>query len=257
MAEPAASAANEGFPDPASLRRALREAIEATLPEIRVVAEGFLAEVSPIDLLAVGGQGELISIRIAEPDGDAVALTRALADLSWLRPRQVDFLKLAPGLGIEPSAEPRALLVARDFGRETLAAADNFPAETVQLWRWRSGAENGRPRLRIEAVAPGRGEAARDARPRAAPVTPSLPARFPSTASPVPRPVTPRPERNAPLTAPPSPSAFRTGLVDTDLEPAHRPDPEARPSHRSDPANASDIPSDIPSGIPSGIASGM
>ena len=205
MAELAETRSLEGFPDHASLRRALRRAIESALPELYVVAEGFLAEVSQTDLLAVGAGGELISIRIAEPGGDAEVLTHLLADLSWLRPRRADFLKLGSGLGIEPSAEPRALLVARNFGRETLAAADNFPAETVQLWRCRDFSANGVPGLRIEHALALHAD----------------------------RPV--RPEPRIPLADPPSPSAFRTGLVDVDLDPAHRPEPGARSeleSHR-------------------------
>ena len=43
----------------------------------------------------------MISIRIGHDEDDAALLTRSLADLSWLRPRLADFLKLAPGLGIE------------------------------------------------------------------------------------------------------------------------------------------------------------
>jgi hypothetical protein len=214
LADTAAHQLHDGFPDRASLRRAVRKAIEVTLPEIRIVAEGFLAEVSPIDLLAVGGDGELISIRIAGPGGDAAALICALADLSWLRPRQTDFRKLAPGLGSEPSTEPRVLLVASEFGRETLVAADNFPAGTVQIWRCRSDTAKGRAGLQVESVAPG----------------PAKPAG--------PRPATQRSEQTAPLTAPPGVSAFRTGLVETDLDLAQRPDPGVRPGHRSSPAIA-------------------
>lgn len=215
MAEPAESRRIDGFPDRGSLRRALRQAIESALPELRVIAEGFLAEVSRTDLLGVGTEGELISIRVTEPGDDAAGLTRALADLSWLRPRRADFLKLAPGLGIEPAAEPRALIVARDFGPETLAAADNFPAATVQLWRLRRFDANGRPGLRIEAVA-------------------ATPAQIVSVPLP-PR----RPERRIPLAGPPSPSAFRTGLVDADLEPEGRPEPATQPGVEPNTAAAS------------------
>ena len=36
------------------------------------------------DLLGVGTGGELVTVRIAGPGEDAVALTRALSDLAWL-----------------------------------------------------------------------------------------------------------------------------------------------------------------------------
>lgn len=224
MVEFADHRSTETLAEPARLRRALRAAIESALPALRVVAEGFLTESSPTDLLAVGGDGEIVSIRIAEPGGDAAVLTRVLADLSWLRPRREDFLKLAPGLGIEPSAEPRALVLARDFGRETLAAVDNFPAMTVSLWRWQGIEATARPRLWIESASPEQTATARMAGTRSAPAAPlpGLPRRPSGIASP--SNAARYPERGGPLADPPSPSAFRTGLVEADLEPAPPPE---------------------------------
>ena len=89
-----------------------------------------------IDLLAVGAEGELVSIRFAKPDDDRATLTRALADLTWLRARRADFLKLSPGLGIDPSAEPRALVVSHGFSAETPGCGRQLSPRT----RWRSGA---------------------------------------------------------------------------------------------------------------------
>lgn len=220
MVEFADRRSTEDLAEPARLRRALRAAIESAMPALRIVAEGFLTETSQTDLLAVGGDGEIVSIRIAEPGGDAAVLTRVLADLSWLRPRREDFLKLAPGLGIEPSAEPRALVLARDFGRETLAAVDNFPATTVSLWRWQGIEASERPRLWIEPVAPELTAMARVSGTRSAPATPApgLSRRPSGIASPAN--AARYPERGGSLADPPSPSAFRTGLVDADLEPA-------------------------------------
>lgn len=224
--------------DRARQRRAFRQALEQALPEIRVVAEGVLAEASSIDLLAVGAEGELIAIRLAAPGGDLAMLTRLLSDLSWLRPRRGDFLRLAAGNGIDPSAEPRGLLVAPSIGRETRAAVDNFPAETIQLWHGRSGRADDRLALRIERV---------DSIERPSPDAPRVCSRVldedglqgplrpadrrgpgvsAAPAQPAPEPLrTPlrkmsgvladRPERR--LTDPPSPSAFRTGLVPADL----------------------------------------
>ena len=228
MVEPGAAQEREGFPDRPSLRRALRDALRARLPELRVVAEGFLSEVSSIDLLAVGREGELVAIRFAEARDDAAALTRALADLSWLRPRRADLLKLASGLGIEPSAEPRALLCCREFGPEVRAAVDNFPAQTVELWHVRGLHRHSQSSLVIER--PGHSAAPPSTRPErdfrgasqaGSGTTPSAPPH--STPEPVRRPERPdHRERARTLTAPPSPSAFRTGLVDADLErPAH------------------------------------
>ena len=197
MAEPRAGRALEGFADRRSLRRALQEALLAASPDVRIFAEGFLAERSTIDLLGVGGEGELVSIRFVEAGEDAAGFTRALADLTWLRSRRADLLKLAPGLGLEPSAEPRAALFCRELGPETRAAADNFPAGTVQLWCCRGMHRAGRSSLLIESVSHG-------------PATPGLLALATEP-------------KVQPLTAPPSPSAFRTGLIDADLEPGRTP----------------------------------
>jgi hypothetical protein len=209
-------------------------ALEAASPDVRVLAEGFLAEQSAMDLLAVGSEGELISIRFAEAGDDAAGLTRALADLSWLRSRRTDLLKLAPGLGIEPSAEPRAALFCREIGSETRAAADNFPADTVELWGCRGLHRAGHSSLLLEgvshgpatpdllAVAPGQ-----DASPgetiagEGLGLAVSRSARSDAPGTDRPRPRSPhRPTTTSrSLTAPPSPSAFRTGLVDADLDP--------------------------------------
>lgn len=225
MADRAIAPALEGFPDRRSLRRALHHALRSLLPELRVIAEGFLAEISTIDLLAVGANGELVAIRFAEADDDAAALTRSLADLSWLRPRRTDLLQLAIGLGIEPSAEPRVLLVCRDFGPEARAAADNFAAETVQLWRGRGVHRHGQSSLLIERLDHGHAQptfrpetrpdrhppgALRDGSDTGPTVLP------PAAAEPAGRPE--RIERAGALIASPSPAAFRTGLVDADLE---------------------------------------
>jgi len=213
-----------------TFRRAIAEALRIALPGARIVAEGFLAEVSSIDWLAVGERGELISIRFTERGDDAAGLTRALADLSWLRPRRIDFLKLAPGLGIDPSAEPRALLVCSEFGAETRAAADNLPLDAIALWRCRAAGADARSTVVLDAVSTGAGRtgATRDA-PAASGTPPALrpelrtsdllrpPPRLPGAGAPA-RPGARGRERSIPLTAPPSASAFRTGLLDTDLE---------------------------------------
>jgi len=237
LADRPTQSARDAFADRPGLRRALRAALAAALPELRIVAEDFLAEATRIDLLAVGAEGELVSIRIAAPGDDAAALTRALADLSWLRSRRADLLKLAPGLGIDPSAEPRALLAGGDFGAETRAAADNFPEAMVSFWRHRPlTASPGGPALALEPLKPATLAVPVD--PPAAPAPSRAgragagphehahdhthdqahdhdPVRSPSAPSPR---RGSRGERALPLTDPPSPSAFRTGLADADLE---------------------------------------
>jgi hypothetical protein len=140
----------EGRPERPMLRRAIRHRLRRFDPTIRVVAEDFLAEVSPIDLLAVGGEGELISVRIARSGEDTARLTHCLADLTWLSPRLADLLKLAPALGLEPSAAPRAILLSPTFSRETCAAAASLPNRTIELLIYRCIRERGQLSVLLE-----------------------------------------------------------------------------------------------------------
>jgi hypothetical protein len=165
-----------------------------------VIAEDFLAENSPIDLLATGGSGELVTARIGRRDADMRLLTQTLADRVWLRPRLEDWLKLAPELEIDPAAEIRAMLFCPDFQPETRAAVCNFPPGTIELVRYRCLRQRGQLVVLLERDQPSTVE--RDS--TRALQDPLLPA--PSAA----------PVRRR-LTAPPSKSCFRTGLVDADL----------------------------------------
>lgn len=185
-----------------SLRRALRQALRRTSPDWRVVAEGFLAATSPIDLLAIGARGELIGLRAAAsgPVDGARLLARALSDLAWLTPRIEDFHKLAPELGLRPLAPPCVALFAPDFDAEVLGAATHLSGllgpDRIALTRYRALRQQGQLTLLLEPV----GEQA------------------PRTAAPLPDdlPIAP-PRPSSPLVDPPSPSAFRTGLTDADL----------------------------------------
>ena len=189
----------EGRPERPSLRRAIRHQLRRFDPTIRVIAESFLAEASPIDLLAVGGEGEIISIRIGRDDEDARLLTQSLADLSWLRPRLGDFLKLAPGLGIEPSAEPRAMIFSTHFANETRAAVENFPSRSIELLTYHCFRQQGQLAVLFESGSPSQTQsAAQDAGGL------QMYGR-------------PGPARGLPLAGAPSPSNFRTGLCDADL----------------------------------------
>jgi hypothetical protein len=173
-----------------------------------VIAEGFLAEASAIDLLAVGGEGELISIRIGRGGDDVALLTRSLADLTWLRPRLADFLKLAPSLGLEPSAEPRAMLFCPEFARETRAAVENLPVRSIELATYHCLRQQGQLSVLLETGSPSRlqaGEPAATDRDRVGPISRrDTPART-------------RPTPSQPPVDLPSSAGFRTGLTDGDL----------------------------------------
>ncbi len=198
----------EGRPERPILRRAIRHRLKRFDPTIRVIAEGFLAEASAIDLLAVGGEGEMITIRIGRGGDDVALLTQSLADLTWLRPRLADFLKLAPGLGLEPSALPRAMLFCPDFARETRAAVENFPAHSIELLSYHCLRQQGQLSVLLESWNSSRKACA--VRPASDEHPPDRPAR-PDPAEKVHPKPSPRPSD------PPNPSNFRTGLRDADL----------------------------------------
>lgn len=195
-----------GRPAQGSLRRALRHALRRTRPELRVVAEDFLAEATPIDLLAIGPAGELVSVRVSagpEHGEDGALLVRGLSDLAWLRPRIADLAKLAPDLGLERTAPPRALLVCPRFGSEVqtathaLSTAGGPLAGTapLELLEYRPLQQRGQLTLLLEP--PQR---------RAPFVFDRAPGAFVEET-----------RSHQRLTEPPSPSTFRTGLSDADL----------------------------------------
>ena len=128
-------ASTKGAIDRARWRRALRHHLRSDAPALRVVAEGFLAEASEIDLLAVGARDEWIAIRIAEAGRDRETLTRTLSDLAWLRARSPGLVKLAPELGVDPHAAPRALLYADGLSSDTRRAIELLPTGWVSARR--------------------------------------------------------------------------------------------------------------------------
>jgi len=216
-----------GSPEHASLRRALRHELRRFMPDLRVVAEDFLAELTAIDLLAVGVEGELVSIRIGKEREAAHLFTRALSDLAWLRPRGADLFKLAPGLGFEPETEPRAMIFCPHFGPETRSAASHLSTRSLALIEYRCLRQQGQLVLLLRDCNPA---LPRDRRPQTLPthrdVEPREPAETtaraanggtPSGAAPAKQADPGTAFRQDRLTAPPSPSAFRTGLTDADL----------------------------------------
>ncbi len=187
-------------PERASLRRAVRHALRDLDPGLRIVAEDFLSVRSRMDLLGVAEEGEIVSVRIGLGTSGEELLTRALADLAWLRPRAADLLKLVPGLGIEPSAEPRALLLSPDFDDETRAAVENLPLRTLELIGYRAYRQHGGLGVVLEPCKP-RGAALRS--PRRIGSEPEDPTRASR------------------------PTGFRTGLRDEDLRVEPEPDPRS------------------------------
>jgi len=133
---PLAELTSEGRPDRRTLRRSVRHELRRLDPSIRVVAEDLLTEATTVDLIARGGGGELVAIRIGRGGDDDRLLTSLLADRTWLIPRLVDWGKLAPELDFDPAAGVRGLLVCPDFRRETCSAATLLPEPAIGLIRY-------------------------------------------------------------------------------------------------------------------------
>jgi hypothetical protein len=176
-------------------RHALRLALEARSPEIRVIAQDFLTVATKTDLLAVGPAGELISVRLCgEEDGPAqpALLTRVLADLSWLQPRVSNLAELTRLGGLDPHAEPRALLVAPCFDAETLAAAESVAPGRLEFLRCREQHGPRGPEMILEPLV----------------------LNSPASGSPGPHPI---PASTPPALPKPNRTGFRTGLTEADL----------------------------------------
>jgi hypothetical protein len=219
-----------GNPERASLRRALRHGLRRDAPELRVIAEDFLAESTAIDLLAVGVEGNLVSIRIGAESDESKLFTQALADIAWLRPRLLDLLKLAPGIGLEAAADPRAMIFCPHFASETRLAAESLGGTSLELFEYRCLRQQGQLVLLLERCKPS------IKNPRQPQIVPAhndrQPLEPPHTAPSAGRNdrfsrSTPEQSesvgfelenRHSSLTDPLSPSTFRTGLTDADLQ---------------------------------------
>lgn len=137
----------------AELRQEIRRQLPLLDPELRIVAEDFMGLASPIDLLAISSRGEVVLILLSlEGENDAALLTRCLAQRAWAAPRLRDWAQLAPELEIAADTPIRVILLAPDFGSETLAAAASLRPGVVQLVRHVSLRVGGQPGLLFEPI---------------------------------------------------------------------------------------------------------
>jgi hypothetical protein len=139
-------------PSRAELRLRVRQNVDRLDPSLQVLGEDILGLVSPIDLVAQDGAGNIVLILIDDEGRDGALLTRALAQRAWLQPRLSDWLKLSPQLDIRPDAPIRSILLARDFGSETLAAVGSLRDGVVQLATYRYVAFSTKRTVLLELV---------------------------------------------------------------------------------------------------------
>lgn len=196
----------ETNPKRPSLRRAVRHRLRDLEPPIRIAAENFLALESRMDLLGIGPEGELVSVRIGIGHTDAALLAHCLSDLVWLRSHGEDLARLVPDLGIEGAGDPRALLLCPAFDRTTRSAAESLPPGRIELMTYRCYRQRGRLGVLLED----------DTRPGPAAVEEELAERdVPAGLGVEHPPAVPNDDR--PIRAPAASSGFRTGLSDAEL----------------------------------------
>jgi hypothetical protein len=129
------------MPDRDAARRALRSGLAAQLARIgtslELVAEDVIGEEdAPIDWIASAPDGRAWIVLVEPATGDGRMLEQALVQCAWVQARIRDWIQLAPSLGLRAELVPRALLIARDFGRVTRIAARLAAGEDVLLARW-------------------------------------------------------------------------------------------------------------------------
>lgn len=120
-------------PPRAALLRAIADALVELDPPLTRVAERVLGLDARIDLVARDERGGVVVVSVAGPGEDLSGLTDALAQRSWLEPRLLDWLQIAPTLPVDPGRGVRALLLAPRFEPRTLAAARALGEATIEL----------------------------------------------------------------------------------------------------------------------------
>lgn len=104
-------------------REALRAELAAVAPELAPLAWDVLGAVHRIDAVALDPGGGVHVVFFCDAPDDGAVLTRALAAIAWLEPRLPDWEQLARASGLDAARPVRAVLVARAFEPDTLAAA--------------------------------------------------------------------------------------------------------------------------------------
>lgn len=194
-------------PNRPSLQRAVRHRVRDLERPVRIAAENFLAVETRMDLLGVGIEGELVSLRIGIGEEDAKLLTHSLSDLSWLRSHGEDLARLVPDLGIESSAPARALLLCPSFRNETRSAIESLPDESVELMTYRCYRQRGQLGVLLELASNAHRTALDGSRPNHEALDGLDPAHPPAV-----------PGQSRPLHEPGETNGFRTGLTDAELQ---------------------------------------
>jgi hypothetical protein len=134
-----------------ALVSAVATRLQRVVPGYRRVADDLLADGSRIDLFGVA-DGQAVIALVGGPGDDLILVARALAQREWLAPRLADWRKLAPNLGLRADARVRALVVCPEFGAEARAAARAIGAG-IGLVTWRTLRNGSDADLLLEPIA--------------------------------------------------------------------------------------------------------
>jgi hypothetical protein len=122
----------------------VRDRLGHAVPGARVIAESVLGADSAIDFVALEPNGRVVVVLVGGHGEDLELVARGLAQRAWVSARIGDWRQLAPGLGIRPDSEVRALLAcpAYDVAARTAIAALGPAAMAAVTYRCvQNGAE--------------------------------------------------------------------------------------------------------------------
>jgi hypothetical protein len=120
-------------PERSELLRCLRSRLPKLADPLEIVAEQILGLESRIDFVAKDQRGQVVLVFLADRGSDLGLLADSLAQRSWMEPRVVDWLKLAPQLGLRPELGVRVLLLAPHLDPRTIAAARSVEGLEIDL----------------------------------------------------------------------------------------------------------------------------
>ncbi|MCG8589846.1 MAG: hypothetical protein MJE66_11195 [Proteobacteria bacterium] len=116
-----------------ALRREVRERLPELVPGFRVLAEDLLGDGGRIEWVAADARGGVVLVLLGDAGECAEAMVRALAQAAWVAPRIQDWVKLAPGLDLQPDVPVRSVVVCPSFAALTIAAATALGPDRLQL----------------------------------------------------------------------------------------------------------------------------
>jgi hypothetical protein len=95
----------------AALVAVVADSLHEIEPGLRELERAFVAGDALVDLVAIDGRRRLVAI-VADPDGDAAAIVRALDATTWCREHEALLKRVFGAAGVDFTAPIRSVLVA-------------------------------------------------------------------------------------------------------------------------------------------------